>query len=114
MAQVQNPGHSGRLYARAKWPGRLEGPESLATEASQVGFDDASGKTSTASETRESTPEEIIRAIRRMLAWARYLRTALAERLAYKLQREGHEALPHREFEILADDCARENSRPYR
>ncbi len=54
---------------------------------------------------KESAPEELIQAIRRVLAGGRYVSRALAEKLALDLndnpKREGHEALSHREFEIL-------------
>jgi two-component system invasion response regulator UvrY len=54
---------------------------------------------------KESAPEELIKAIRKVLAGGRYVRPALAEKLALdlndNLQREGQEALSHREFEIL-------------
>jgi two-component system invasion response regulator UvrY len=54
---------------------------------------------------KESAPEELIKAIRRVLAGGRYVSSALAEKLALdlndNLQREGQEALSHREFEIL-------------
>ena len=54
---------------------------------------------------KESAPEELIEAIRRVLAGGRYVSPALGEKLALdlndNLQREGQEALSHREFEIL-------------
>jgi two-component system invasion response regulator UvrY len=54
---------------------------------------------------KESAPEELIKAIRRVLAGGRYVSPTLAEKLALdlndNLQREGQEALSHREFEIL-------------
>jgi two-component system, NarL family, invasion response regulator UvrY len=54
---------------------------------------------------KESAPEELIKAIRKVLAGGRYVSPTLAEKLALdlndNLQREGQEALSHREFEIL-------------
>ena len=54
---------------------------------------------------KESAPEELIKAIRRVLAGGRYVSPTLAEKLALdlndNLKREGQEALSHREFEIL-------------
>jgi two-component system invasion response regulator UvrY len=54
---------------------------------------------------KESAPEELIKAIRRVLAGGRYVGPALAEKLALdlndNLRGEGQEALSHREFEIL-------------
>ena len=54
---------------------------------------------------KESAPEELIKAIRKVLAGGRYVSPALAEKLALdlndNLKHEGQEALSHREFEIL-------------
>jgi DNA-binding NarL/FixJ family response regulator len=54
---------------------------------------------------KESAPEELIQAIRKILAGGRYVSAALAERLAADLsgdtQRQPHETLSPREFEIL-------------
>ncbi len=54
---------------------------------------------------KESAPEELIKAIRKVLAGGRYVSPALAERLAADLSREAelplHEALSSREFEVL-------------
>jgi len=54
---------------------------------------------------KESAPEELIQAIRKILAGGRYVSAALADRLAADLsgdaQRQPHEMLSPREFEIL-------------
>ena len=54
---------------------------------------------------KESAPEELIKAIRKVLAGGRYVSPALAERLALDLNedvtRPLHEALSDREFEVL-------------
>src|SRR3984893_6561811 len=54
---------------------------------------------------KESAPEELIQAIRKVLSGGRYVSPTLAERLALDLQgnvdRSLHEALSPREFEIL-------------
>jgi two-component system, NarL family, invasion response regulator UvrY len=54
---------------------------------------------------KESAPEELIRAIRKILAGGRYVSGALAERLAADLSGDApaqpHETLSPREFEIL-------------
>lgn len=55
---------------------------------------------------KQQAPEELIVAIRRVLAGRRYVSTALAERLAASLdprssEREPHETLSDREFEVL-------------
>ena len=54
---------------------------------------------------KESAPEELIRAIRKVLAGGRYVSPALAERLVMDLNedvtRPVHEALSDREFEVL-------------
>jgi two-component system invasion response regulator UvrY len=54
---------------------------------------------------KDSAPEELIKAIRKVLAGGRYVSPALAEKLAWDLnadqERPVHEALSHREFEVL-------------
>ena len=54
---------------------------------------------------KESAPEELIKAIKRILAGGRYVSPALAEKLARDLsdveERPVHEALSDREFEVL-------------
>lgn len=54
---------------------------------------------------KESAPEELIKAIKRILSGGRYVSPALAERLASDLSgdtgRHVHEALSDREFEVL-------------
>lgn len=54
---------------------------------------------------KESAPEELIQAIRQILAGGRYVSAALADRLAADLagdtQKQPHETLSPREFEIL-------------
>jgi len=54
---------------------------------------------------KDSAPEELIRAIHKVLAGGRYVSTALAERLALELNddtgRPVHETLSAREFEVL-------------
>jgi two-component system invasion response regulator UvrY len=54
---------------------------------------------------KESAPEELIQAIRKVLAGGRYVGPTLAEKFARDLQQGGdrplHEALSPREFEIL-------------
>ena len=54
---------------------------------------------------KESAPEELIRAIRKLLDGGRYVSPALAERLALELgasaERASHEILSDREFEVL-------------
>jgi DNA-binding NarL/FixJ family response regulator len=55
---------------------------------------------------KESAPEELIQAVRKVLAGGRYVSPSLAERFARDLQRDTtdrppHEALSRREFEIL-------------
>ena len=55
--------------------------------------------------TKESGPEELTKAIYKVIAGGRYMSAALAERLALTLgedaKRAAHEALSSREFEIL-------------
>jgi two-component system invasion response regulator UvrY len=54
---------------------------------------------------KESAPEELIKAVRKVLAGGAYVSPALAERLATDLRddsgRPVHETLSHREFEVL-------------
>jgi len=54
---------------------------------------------------KESAPEELIKAIRKVLAGGRYVSSALAEKLAVDLNddllRPVHEVLSDREFEVL-------------
>jgi two-component system invasion response regulator UvrY len=54
---------------------------------------------------KESPPEELVKAIKRILSGGRYVSPALAERLAWDLSddtwRPVHEALSDREFEVL-------------
>jgi DNA-binding NarL/FixJ family response regulator len=54
---------------------------------------------------KETAPEELVKAIRRVLAGGRYVSAALAERLASDLSgdtgRPIHESLSNREFEVL-------------
>jgi two-component system, NarL family, invasion response regulator UvrY len=55
--------------------------------------------------TKESAPEELIKAVNKVLAGGRYVSPALAEKLALDLndevQRDVQETLSHREFEVL-------------
>lgn len=52
---------------------------------------------------KENAPEELIKAIRKVLAGGRYVSPALAEKLAFDLNgdRPVHETLSDREFEVL-------------
>jgi len=54
---------------------------------------------------KESAPEELIKAVRKVLAGGRYVSAALAEKLASDLSEDSgrsiHEALSDREFEVL-------------
>ncbi len=54
---------------------------------------------------KESAPEELIKAVRKVLAGGRYVSAALAEKLASDLSEDAgqpiHEALSDREFEVL-------------
>jgi two-component system invasion response regulator UvrY len=54
---------------------------------------------------KASAPEELIKAVQKVLAGGRYVSALLAERLALDLshgvQREAQETLSHREFEVL-------------
>ena len=55
--------------------------------------------------TKETAPEELVRAIRKGVAGGRYVSASLAERLAVSLraglEAEPHEALSDREYEVL-------------
>lgn len=55
--------------------------------------------------TKESAPEELIKAVRKVLAGGRYVSSAFGERLAWDLdaqvERPDHEKLSPREFEVL-------------
>jgi DNA-binding NarL/FixJ family response regulator len=55
--------------------------------------------------TKESAPEELIKAVQKVLAGGRYVGPVLAEKLALDLndevQRDVQETLSHREFEVL-------------
>lgn len=55
--------------------------------------------------TKESVPDEMKTAVRRVLAGGRYVSAALAEKLAFDLAREAerplHELLSEREFQVL-------------
>ena len=54
---------------------------------------------------KDSAPEELIKAVRKVLAGGRYVSSALAEKLASDLREDAgrppHEALSNREFEVL-------------
>jgi DNA-binding NarL/FixJ family response regulator len=54
---------------------------------------------------KDTAPEELIRAIRKVLAGGRYVSAALAEKLAWELHEDAgqfpHERLSNREFEVL-------------
>ncbi|HLK58277.1 MAG TPA: response regulator transcription factor [Chthonomonadaceae bacterium] len=55
--------------------------------------------------TKDSAPEELVNAIRKIRGGGRYISPALAETLVFSLQNEVdkplHEALSHREFEVM-------------
>lgn len=55
--------------------------------------------------TKESTPEELVKAIRKVLAGGKYVSASMAEKLAFHLETDTekppHERLSDREFEIL-------------
>ncbi len=55
--------------------------------------------------TKDSVPEELMKAIRKVLAGGRYVSASLAETLAFDLERPAdrplHEALSGREFQVL-------------
>jgi DNA-binding NarL/FixJ family response regulator len=54
---------------------------------------------------KESAPEELVKAVRKVVAGGRYVSDALAEKLASDMSEDTgrplHEVLSHREFEIL-------------
>jgi DNA-binding NarL/FixJ family response regulator len=54
---------------------------------------------------KESAPEELVRAVRRVYGGGRYISTAVAERLASEVslgsEKAPHETLSNREFEVL-------------
>jgi DNA-binding NarL/FixJ family response regulator len=54
---------------------------------------------------KDDAPEELIKAVRKVLAGGRYVSPALAEKLALDLARKGeecpHERLSEREFEVF-------------
>lgn len=55
--------------------------------------------------TKESIPEELVNAVRKVLAGGRYISQELMEKLAWDVQRDAHrrdhEALSNREFQVL-------------
>lgn len=55
--------------------------------------------------TKESIPEELTEAVRRVQAGGRYVSASMAEKLAFDLRRKAdvpvHELLSHREFQVL-------------
>jgi two-component system, NarL family, invasion response regulator UvrY len=55
--------------------------------------------------TKESAPEELVRAIRRILAGGRYVSSTLAEKLAASVRKDStctpHETLSDREYEVM-------------
>jgi two-component system, NarL family, invasion response regulator UvrY len=55
--------------------------------------------------TKESVPEELVKAVRRVLSGGRYISASLAEKLAWDLGGKGdkplHELLSNREFQVL-------------
>lgn len=55
--------------------------------------------------TKESTPHELVKAIRKVLSGGKYVSASLAETLALRLddttERPLHETLSHREFQVL-------------
>ena len=55
--------------------------------------------------TKETAPEELVKAIRKVLAGGRYISTSLAEDLAFRLKvglkGQLHEALSDREYEVM-------------
>ena len=55
--------------------------------------------------TKESTPNELVKAIRKVLSGGKYVSASLAETLALRLDETGdrplHEALSDREFQVL-------------
>jgi DNA-binding NarL/FixJ family response regulator len=59
---------------------------------------------------KESAPEELMKAVKKVLAGGTYVSPALAERLALDLHEDSgqplHETLSHREFEVLRLICS--------
>ncbi len=51
--------------------------------------------------TKESAPEELVGAIRRVLRGGRYISPSLAERLAVGVEQKGEQALSDREYEVM-------------
>ena len=55
--------------------------------------------------TKENVPEEVVKAIRKVIAGGRYVSASLAEKLAFDLrpdaERPPHEALSDREYQVL-------------
>jgi len=55
--------------------------------------------------TKESAPEELVRAIRKILRGGKYVSSTLAEKMAFNLEMEAekplHEALSDREYQVL-------------
>jgi DNA-binding NarL/FixJ family response regulator len=54
--------------------------------------------------TKESAPEELVQAIRKILAGGRYVSPTLAEKFAFRVRKgfhAPHEALSDREYEIM-------------
>lgn len=55
--------------------------------------------------TKDSAPEELVRAVRKVLAGGRYVSSSLAERLAFEIETGArefpHESLSNREFQVL-------------
>lgn len=55
--------------------------------------------------TKDSVPEELVKAVRKVLAGGRYVSSSLAERLAFEMEAGArefpHESLSNREFQVL-------------
>ena len=54
--------------------------------------------------TKENVPEELVKAIKKVLSGGRYVSSTLAEKLAFELDAQGrppHEALSDREYQVL-------------
>ena len=55
--------------------------------------------------TKESAPEELVRAIRKILRGGKYVSSTLAEKMAFNLEAEGerplHETLSDREYQVM-------------
>ncbi len=54
--------------------------------------------------TKESAPEELVKAIRKVVAGGKYISSSLAEKLAFDLESGGeptHETLSNREFQVM-------------